>query len=251
MEQSDRRKLWSGEGDRGRGAENDKVLIESVAPAWAALIQFICGLCHSMAVKSPEDIYSTLHPKEWHPVIAATISCLAKNNGRVVWSPAPDQPHGSKAGQWVTVTDACFISATNRPSQPLIHVGRQAGLHVVDILGPSLQALYQAAKTSGKRLSFFSPAILRQALRQAGNVVQDSPAWRQIAKCRLGRNAPFLLESTLMKVRVPTVNDLANSLPLGWKDVDSAVPDQAWLEQFWAMAARQQWQNVPPALTGF
>ena len=40
-----------------QGAENDKVLIESVAPAWAALIQSNCSLCHSMAVKSPEDIY--------------------------------------------------------------------------------------------------------------------------------------------------------------------------------------------------
>ncbi len=70
-------------------------------------------------------------------------------------------------------------------------------------------------------------------------------------RCHLGGNAPFLLESTVMNVRVPTVNDLANSLPSGWKDVDSASPDQAWLDQFWATAARQQWQQVPPALTGF
>lgn len=76
---------------------------------------------------------STLHPKELHPVIAATISCLVKNNGRVVWSPAPDQPDGSKAGQWVTITDACFMSATGRLSKALINVGRQAGLHVVDM----------------------------------------------------------------------------------------------------------------------
>ncbi|KAL0040856.1 hypothetical protein WJX79_007533 [Trebouxia sp. C0005] len=104
--QSDRRKLWSGEGDRGKGAENDKILVESVAPAWAALIQSICGLCHSMAVKSPEDIYrlwplpTNTFPKELHPVAAATISCLIKDNGRVLWSPAADQPDGSKAGQW-------------------------------------------------------------------------------------------------------------------------------------------------------
>ncbi len=82
-----------------------------------------------------------LHPKELHPVIAATISCVVNNNGRVMWSPAADQPDGSKAGQWVTVTDACFVSAMDRPSQPLMNVGRQAGLHVVDIPGPSLQVI--------------------------------------------------------------------------------------------------------------
>ena len=70
-------------------------------------------------------------------------------------------------------------------------------------------------------------------------------------RCRLGNNASFLLDSTVMNVRVPAVDDVANSLPPGWKKGKSALPDQAWLEQFWATAARQQWHPVPPALTGF
>ncbi len=82
-------------------------------------------------------------PKEMHPVIAATVSCLLNDNGRVVWSPAADQLNGSKSGQWVTVTDACFISAANRPSKPLMNVGRQAGLHMVDVPRQILQVIDQ------------------------------------------------------------------------------------------------------------
>ena len=76
-----------------------------------------------------------------HPVIAATISCLLNDKGKVVWSSAADQLNGSKSGQWVTVTDACFISAVDRPSKPLMNVGRQAGLLVVDVPGQILQVI--------------------------------------------------------------------------------------------------------------
>lgn len=54
-----------------------------------------------------------------------------------------------------------------------------------------------------------------------------------------------------MNVQVPTVIDLANSLPSGWKDIDGPSPNQAWLNQFWTMFTNHQWQEVPPALTAF
>lgn len=54
-----------------------------------------------------------------------------------------------------------------------------------------------------------------------------------------------------MNVHIPTVDDLANSLPSSWKDIDGALPNQAWLDQFWTMVASHQWQQVPPALTAF
>jgi hypothetical protein len=72
-----------------------------------------------------------------------------------------------------------------------------------------------------------------------------------LCRCRQGADAPFLLESGLMNVHIPTVDDLANSLPSSWKDIDGALPNQAWLDQFWTMVASHQWQQVPPALTAF
>ncbi len=86
---------------------------------------------------------NTSHPIELHPVAAATVSCLTKPNGRVLWSPAADQPDVSKLGQWVTVNDACFISATHTPSKALIKVGRQAGLHMVDMPEAISQVIQQ------------------------------------------------------------------------------------------------------------
>ncbi|DBB04152.1 TPA: hypothetical protein ACH3X1_013198 [Trebouxia sp. C0004] len=104
-----------------------------------------------------------------HPVVAATICCLLKSNGRVLWSPAADQLNGSKSGQWVIVADACFISAADRPSKPVMRV--QAGWPApgrypwANLAGTASGCNRQCQET------FFSPAVLRKALRQAGNVV--------------------------------------------------------------------------------
>ena len=76
---------------------------------------------------------STLHPKELRPVRSATFSCLHKNNSRILWSPTADLAEGGKDGQWVTVTEACFMSASDRPNQLVINVARRAGLHIVQV----------------------------------------------------------------------------------------------------------------------
>lgn len=69
---------------------------------------------------------------------AATFSCLMKNDGRVLWSPAADSQPEDRQGQWVTVKEACFVPA-GKPSDCLINVGRRAGLHVVQISAPIAQ----------------------------------------------------------------------------------------------------------------
>lgn len=50
-----------------------------------------------------------------------------------------------------------------------------------------------------------------------------------------------------MNVQVPTVVDLANSLPSDWKDVDGASPNKDWLDRFWAMAANGN-KHLQPSL---
>lgn len=68
---------------------------------------------------------------------AATVSCLIKNDSRVLWSAAADQADASRQGRWVTFREACFIIGS--PSKLLINVGRQAGLQAVELPDGILQ----------------------------------------------------------------------------------------------------------------
>lgn len=67
-------------------------------------------------------------PKELAPVAAATISCLVKNNSKVLW--VPSEREGSR-GQWFSASEACYLGAT-KPNAKLLEVGRRAGLLIPD-----------------------------------------------------------------------------------------------------------------------
>lgn len=52
-----------------------------------------------------------------------------------------------------------------------------------------------------------------------------------------------------MNVQVPTEADLANSLPASWKTAAGPKPDKLWQSDFWTMAVKLHWQDVPAPLT--
>ena len=62
------------------------------------------------------------------------------------------------------------------------------------------------------------------------------------------------MESKAMNVQLPSIADLAHSLPSSWKgDVCSSTPtspSEAWLMKFWGLV-RNTWKKVPDELTGF
>lgn len=71
---------------------------------------------------------------------------------------------------------------------------------------------------------------------------------------RLKVNGVPLLESKVLNVQLPSLGDLADSLPATWKGSVCTVtqnsgqhPNQAWLDKFWGLVANT-WHNVADEL---
>ena len=75
-------------------------------------------------------VASTLHPKELHPVAAATVSDLIMKQKKVFWAAAS---HSGEGGQWVSAADACFLARGAKPSPLLVDVATRAGLFITDV----------------------------------------------------------------------------------------------------------------------
>lgn len=85
-----------------------------------------------------------------------------------------------------------------------------------------------------------------------GQQVKPSQAWRTLSGHAV--DGIPLMESKAMNVQLPSIADLAHSLPSSWKgDVCSSTPtspSEAWLMKFWGLV-RNTWKKVPDELTGF
>ncbi len=71
---------------------------------------------------------------------------------------------------------------------------------------------------------------------------------------RLKVNGVPLLESKVLNVQLPSLGDLADSLPATWKGSVCTVtqnsgqhPNQVWLDKFWGLVANT-WHNLPDEL---
>ena len=84
-----------------------------------------------------------LCPQELNAVTDAAISCLVRQEMKVIWAAGAvkceDGAVKCEDGQWVSASEACFLAPGDKLSNTLIKVGRCAGLLIADVPESILQ----------------------------------------------------------------------------------------------------------------
>ncbi|KAL0054448.1 hypothetical protein WJX82_008972 [Trebouxia sp. C0006] len=240
---SDRRNLWSGDDDGGKGAQNIAILEDEIAPTWAAAVAALTshpdcvGLEQLMYLLWPTAV--KLSPAQLQPVAVSTVRCFIDQGYAVFWVPGVTSAYGG--GEWVKASQACFLPIDDEAATPLVaDVARRAALKIPHLPKHALEALLEAVKVGDTHIRMLTPAVLRKQEDQMGAeklfiacnkrssellelmcfdkaiLLEPSAAWEKLARAKTSSGA-LILESGLLNAQAPTVADMAAALPAAWQ----------------------------------